>query len=195
MNTGEYRLSPKILAEIESVIPDLEKEAADRRRIHEERYSKKWRIIADRQNWKCYGCTAELPATPIFANDGTGGRTTLPPLIFARKDVGDVIACRTCGIAMNGRSEEEFRAHLKLNEVIAEQKRTNPRLVSETEAAELFHMKPSQVRLLVAQGLSCITISGKVFYDRTEIRKCLDTQSGQDLWLFGEHTSSGNTLT
>jgi len=184
-----YSLTPEIYREIIALIPVLEEEAVARRREKEQKHRKRWQQIAERQSWKCYGCGDDLPPGPVFGQGKAGKRTTLPPLIY-RRDVGDVIACWTCGNAMNGKTEAEFRATLKLTRLMADKRVAHPSLISEDGASSLFNMKPWRIRLLIAEGLPYTTISGKIFYEMIEFKKFIehsgviqdsrsDTQAGE----------------
>jgi hypothetical protein len=102
-----------LLAEIESLIPLLQEREEHQKRAREEKFTKKWRIIAGRQHKRCYGCGDQLPDNPIYRTDSYGNRTNVPPFIYPRKEVRDAIACWSCAGIMHGNTEEEFRSQLQ----------------------------------------------------------------------------------
>ena len=64
---------------------------------------------------------------------------------------------------MHGNTEEEFRTQLQMKKMIAEQKRINPSLISENEAAKMFKMTPFRFHMLMAKGLSLHGYRGSDF--------------------------------
>lgn len=119
---GKYRVRFEILEAARSLLPTVEQEAISRRRAREKKIDRSWCAIAERQEWKCWGCGEQLPQKPVFGTDGrTGHRRQLPPFTY-RLEVGDVIACGTCGHMLN-RGAQQFRIRryqkvIELNSII-----------------------------------------------------------------------------
>jgi hypothetical protein len=168
----DYSLSRSAIAKMEGLIPVLDSEAAKRRSVREQEYARKWRAIAERQGGRCNGCGMSLPAGPIIGPDGSGNRAILPPRIHSR-ELGPVILCRTCANIANGKSEDEFRANLKLRQAISSARQSRASLLTETEAAHFFRITPTRIRLLMASGLNAEVIGGTVFVDRVEVEEAL----------------------